>query len=143
MIEIKIRECDPSGDEAFILACWARQTRPLPPFSGMPKDDFDRHIAAVRRCVSAPGSCIVACAPDSDSQIFGFICGDYSWPILHMAYVRNTWRRMGIASKLFTDFFGFVPGAFTLSYTHPARAVRHLTDRWRLIHNPYLFQVTQ
>jgi hypothetical protein len=144
---LMMRPYEPEADEALVMDNWMKHIRKLPPFDAFRKLDMDLHrevvTAAIERCRP-----VMAVSQDNDRQVLGWICSEHrphprplvtsaGLPVLHMIYVRNTYRQMGIGTTLMqVSFPGFKKQ--TVYCTHPGRAFRHLRKKWMLTFNPYL-----
>jgi ribosomal protein S18 acetylase RimI-like enzyme len=55
-----------------------------------------------------PTQLLVACSPDDEHQIYGWLCGEMQRPraLLHYVWVKSTFRRQGIASLLVRQLVG-------------------------------------
>lgn len=87
---------------------------------------------------------LVACSPDHPEQIYGYAVFEaFTGPMLvmHYIYVKQTYRRFGIASELLEKAKlavhqpdGIPTGATHITYLW----LDHLRDRWGMWFNPYL-----
>lgn len=134
------------GDEGVVYDPWWRQIECLaardlhPRVFKMTPQERQAHIDEVIRPLVLRCPPLVACATDHPSQVFGWICAEYQCDrrVMHFLYVRNMWRRQGVATQLMRRAFPDGVGERTIYVTHPTRMMRHFTERWRLRFNPYL-----
>jgi hypothetical protein len=134
------------GDEGVVYDPWWRQIECLtardlhPRIFKMSASERQAHLDEVIRPLVLRCPPLVACATDCPSQVFGWICSEYQGDrrVLHFIYVRNLWRRMGVATSLLKRSFPDGLGERPIYITHPTRMMRHFAERWQLRLNPYL-----
>jgi len=78
---------------------------------------------------------LVACKTDEPNVIYGFLVSEDNK--LHFCFVKEHFRKLGIARSLFEHSFG--KGSPTIYCTHKTKFVEELLrDRSWLVYNPYL-----
>jgi len=134
-----LRTYNPSTDSGVVIGPWKDHIRSQAPFKYFDHEAMKRHEllleGLVARCMP-----IMACGTEDDTQVKGWICGEHQGdiPVLHMLWVRNTWRQRGIGAALMRIYFAQEFGRHAIYHTHPGRSVKHLRSKWKLVHNPYL-----
>jgi len=88
------------ADESFIYSSWLKSFRDAPAVSGVSNTVYFKcHHDLVEAILNDPSvSTHIACAPDDDSQIFGYIVGSVG--VCHWVYVKHPLRTVGIAKEL-------------------------------------------
>lgn len=93
------------SDQAFLMDSWLRSCKHSRFIGPIPMDEY---AACMSRWVTAilkrPGvEVLIACNPEDDDQIFGFICHEQGFrlPLVHFTYVKQPFRKFGIARGLF------------------------------------------
>ena len=153
-----LRGFSPETDGNLILDAWTKQIRPprrsnrpisVQPFTGMSGDEFQEHRYLIASLLVRCGATL-ACHPRFPDQVYGWICGEThpthggTRQVLHMIYVRSSWRRQGYGRLLMSALFPAL-GAAPVYFTHQVKAQRAsrrawetVARKWRLIWNPYL-----
>lgn len=90
----KIRQATPE-DLSFIIDSWWRS------FCKNIKYEKVDYIAKIKQAINL-GGCLVACDPEKEDVIYGWVCfGDYvGIPIIHYCYVKKSFRSFGIGKAL-------------------------------------------
>jgi len=136
------------GDLGLIVSTWVGSHRMSARW--LSRDDHDRlYRYAVKRALE---SCtvLVACHPEHRDHVYGWVCVDrdnpINAPLLHYAFVKSKFRRLGIARRLLGEAIGaytyiavgptdkitrtkYIPTAWTRDGEHLATA--GLTDGYR------------
>jgi hypothetical protein len=88
------------ADEPFAYSSWLKSFRDAPAVSGVSNTVYYKcHHDLVEAILSDPNTVAhIACAPDDDSQIFGYIVG--SAGVCHWVYVKHPFRTFGLARDL-------------------------------------------
>ena len=81
----------------------------------------------------------IACKPDEPEVIYGYLIGEPP-NTLHYTFIKEDFRRLGIAAALFDNLFGHLS---PICNTHETKTSRRLymarnKQEPALIHNPYL-----
>ena len=113
------------GDLPFILATWLRSLFYGHRFYGsIKKDVFFRQYERLLKRVIPLCTVEVACLSDDENVILGYVV--YRGSTLHWVYVKQSWRRMGIASRL-------LPEVIT-KITHKTRMIEKLIpEEWDFV----------
>ncbi len=74
--------------------------------------------------------CLVACLPEYENQILGWVCRDRS--IIHYMYVKHPYRKLGIGRTMLN-----VLGSVKF-LTHHTRISTVICPKWKITYNPYL-----
>lgn len=125
------------GDINFILSTWLKsyweslkryatggQFVPIPRAEVFYKE----HQEKIKHLLK-DATVVVCNPPDDENQIIGYLV--YKGDCLHFCYVKNVFRRIGIANKL----MALAPGLKT--YSHHTTYARHITGG--MTYNPYRF----
>jgi hypothetical protein len=136
-LRILLRDARPE-DEAVIMRAWLvgfHKGGDWP--RRVPKERYFReHKATVQRLL-AKSLTIVACNPEREWQVLGFLC--YSGPVLHWVYVKQMYRGergMGVATAMWHT--AWEPRVCS----HWSRAAKsHLRSGWELQYDPFLLEV--
>jgi len=86
------------GDRPLILETWIRTSRSCDPWIDHTRHDYSmaRHLERLlSRCPTW-----VAANREADDRILGWLCADVRRGLLHWVWVRQDWRRIGIAKEL-------------------------------------------
>ncbi len=89
-------------------------------------------------------SCLVACAPDYQEQIFGYVIyeapGDrIGVPVLHWTFVKGPFKRNGIGTRLMAEAGFTKTQPFLFTHLSNSDLVHGLRKKWPLgKYNPYL-----
>lgn len=120
------------SDAPFIFSSWLKSFR---------SSDFAKHLSnsmyyrehhKLIADILERSQVICAVSDEDESQIFGWICAETGGPVpvVHYVYVKQTYRRVGIASKLLSLV---ADGAFL--YTHDTGAAPELAKNG--VYSPY------
>ena len=131
---------DPCADDlSFIFASWLKSYRNSDPCTHMLNEVYyGNHKKVVERLLKE-SQVIMVCNADEPDHIFGYAVYDYigTMPLLHYIYVKQPYRRFGIAHQLYLHVTKGDETAPVMT-THASHVFRALKDKWRLIYNPYL-----
>jgi len=75
---------------------------------------------------------IVACQPDIDDQVYGYIVHGPG-RVLHWVYVKDIFRRAHVGTRLMLSAFGDFNEH--IHYTHRTASTTHYRKRWNLYSN--------
>lgn len=144
MEKLPIRQMRPS-DRNYIIKSWVMSLRTQYPFSEMCAEAIAKYSKRVDALIGIAPT-LVACDPQNDDVIYGFICyeqGQYlgrDAPTLHYAWTRKKFRNLGIGSQLLDEAF---PGRPLLVYTHHTKDITRarLKEKWNLnSFDPYFIE---
>lgn len=140
-VDIILRESEPK-DMPFIYNSWL-----VSYYSGSGLDKtlnkdiyFSQHKLLIEKALRDGVICFVACLPDYENQILGWIAWDYKSHSIHYVYVKHPYRRLGIGNSL-RQSLGFpIPRSIhPFFFTHYTRIAEILAPKWDLTYNPYYF----
>jgi len=138
----KIRAYEPS-DEGFVLKSWLKSYRTAPAnFRLRDREYYEERMPLVKHLVDR-GRVLLAVDVEDPDLAFGWVC--YEKNVLHYVYVKEAFRRLGIATELFEHSIN-IDGAEPVYLTHMHRKTPFATwiDRYfaklgdRLIYKPQL-----
>jgi ribosomal protein S18 acetylase RimI-like enzyme len=136
-LPIRIRKAT-EADVAFIFNSWLKSFRDSA-FARSITDTiyFNEHHRVIEELLK---NCevFIACDEKDVSQIYGYICAEYIEGIfcVHYVYVKHTYRNLGIAKKLASQY-NYNPDVATL-ISHCTSTASKLTEKFKLVHSPYV-----
>ena len=98
--KIAIRDIEPT-DSSFLFSTWKNSLYYTKPYRHIPRDIYNySYDAVITKILNRPNVEVkVACLDANTDIILGYIA--YEPKILHWIYVKEDWRRLGIAKRLF------------------------------------------
>lgn len=135
-LPVRMRPAE-EGDVPFIFSSWLQSFRDgNEDARAMNKDAYfaGQHIVIADIMQRPNSKCLVACALDHGPQIFGWACGDIAIAALHYVYVKQPYRRMGIAKTLVGALLGTTIG---LVCTHRTLVLDELRAKHGLKYNRF------
>jgi hypothetical protein len=114
MEAIKIRELRPE-DESFIYSTWLKSFKNSKYTGPIPNHLYWPFYSEVIKYLLGRCKTLVACNPENEKQVFGYIVYEDE-NIIHWVYVKRDFRRWGIGKKLHTAS-GVGVGGFPYFYT--------------------------
>jgi len=88
-----------ASDQNFILNSWLKSARNTPEFTNVSNDIYYKHYAAyILKNIEHTVLLVELLDPDF---IYGYICVDHANKVIHFTYLKYTFRKLGIAKKLF------------------------------------------
>lgn len=134
---IRIRKAT-EADVNFIFNSWLKSMRGGP----MSKDVnnttyYSEHHKVVERLLKSCET-YVACSEADVAELYGYICAEKVQGVfvLHFAYVKHTFRGIGIGSALLN---AYSHDASTASfYTHHTHMAQKLAAKYNMVYNPYI-----
>ena len=134
--QLQVRAAEPS-DLAFIFKTWLKSYYYSSPavLHIPPEVYFHEHHKVAERLLRKSVVPVV-CQRSAPGVLLGFAVLEMSTPLcLHWLYVKNAWRKMGVAAKLLGSI-----DLNTCVYSHWTHAIKGWTAaRWpRLRYDPYL-----
>lgn len=133
MMPIHIREALAS-DIPFIFNSWLSVMRAETPKDISNDIFFSNHHKLVEKALMRSRTC-VAVNPEDHNQIYGFIVGTKKPCVLHFAYVKGIFRRMGIANQLISTLFDKEKEA---ECSQKAFGIEFISRKIKTKFNPYL-----
>lgn len=96
---------------------------------------FKREFAKVIDHILEKAKVVVACMASDHNVILGYLIWEPS--IIHYCFVKQAFRRLGIAKALYFEAFGHYKGELQCSFK--TQSLRDLFDaKPQLIHNPFI-----
>lgn len=124
-----------AGDRNRVISDWQRTCERQAPFSRMRKHDFMVAMAGRVDRLCARGEALVACNSERPDQIYGWAVSEPGDPpVVHMAYVKETFRGVGVARVLLERL---LPGAERFEFSHWPLEPRVLTHFEGARFNPF------
>ena len=140
-MKFRIRRVE-KQDIPFILSSWLKSFWNAPAVRGMTKTLYFRHEreAAVR--LIQQSSIVMAVNPEDGDEIYGYIVyevvdGAY---IMHYVYVKQAYRRKGLATNLIVRTIGDCEVAF---YSHRTAGSARLANKYKLNYTPHMALFTK
>lgn len=134
---VALREAT-SEDVNFIFSSWLKSYRSSD-FAKCITDTiyFEYHHDVIENLI-ATSQVIVACDKKKPHEIYGYMVAQVVDNIftIHYTYVKQPFRRIGIADLMFKAF-DHNPD-HVACYSHETFMARRLAPRYRLVHHPYL-----
>jgi GNAT superfamily N-acetyltransferase len=124
-LDYKVRPVE-TGDWAFIYHSWKESLRDglFLHWSWVQyKRDMNHAIDRLRN--DADVRWLVACDAEDPSCIFGWICYDWVLSVVHYVYIKQPYRRQGIAKELLEKRTG-LPSPVTCFYSFETRSLREI-----------------
>lgn len=120
----------------FIFHSWIRALQTTEQYRRLDKNWFNcAQHALIENLIQSPSSdCIVAAYEDNPDTILGYAVGWPSERVLHFVYVKDKFRKLGIATRLLEAMFE-APGR-SVEVTETTRDLSKLR-RWRLVSRTY------
>lgn len=141
--QVILRGAD-ADDVSFIYSSWLRCFHDTSTWAQqMPRRIFfDNHKKVIEK-VLAESNVVVAANPEDPGQIFGYVVFQPSVgkvAVLHWVYVKEPFRRLGIAADLFAVAKRIAEHDELLPVvgTHYNLRWDVLATKWNLVFNPYL-----
>jgi hypothetical protein len=113
---IELREGKPI-DEDFIFSSWIQCLGNSRPYSGLDRNWFTTAQHALIEKLLKNSKILIACDPEDDDQIYGYMVYNPMSNVLHWVYVKQLFRRAKVASRLLGKVFD---GNVTASIQTPA-----------------------
>lgn len=126
------------ADESFIYHSWLKSYRDSPTVRSIPNTIyFARHHDVIERIFKDPSTVVnIACNPEDENQIYGYIVGGTVGPVVHWVYVKHPFRGAGIGALLEKSVVG--DNGATAVYTHRVKQMDRLLKDKTYTYNPYL-----
>ena len=100
---------------AFVVDAWKRSFEDAPSVKGCEPEHYKAEMTRAIRRLCAHGTVRIACDPTDEDAIVGFAA--FTGPELHYVYVKQPFRKMGIARML-------LDGVAITRYTFRSRQAR-------------------
>lgn len=136
--QIRFREPN-QGDVNFLFNSWLKSHRTSSQVQGIMHPVYYSQQHLLIEGLLSTCKVIVACNADDTMQIYGYICyGDAEGhPLVHYVYVKQPYRRLGLANLLFEEAKIDPKAAFFGSH-RPGPGFKTLERNSMCIYNPYL-----
>ncbi len=138
-----------AADQAFVYGTWLQGHFEKSLWAkGMEWELYKNHHRAHIEAALARGRTLVACTPEDENQILGYLCyekGPFGFQVgsvLHYAFTKGPFRRFGVFTRLMEEA-GFTPTtAFAFSQLNNSDLAHHLRKKYTLArYNPYLLHL--
>lgn len=126
-------------DVSFIFNAWLKSYKHSPFGRDITNTIFyAEHHKVIERLLKKFDT-IIACNPDDENQIYGFINAGFVDGIfcLNYIYVKHTFRNLGIGKTLLNGFSHNHEHASVI--THITRAASKLAEKYNMVYHPYIF----
>lgn len=140
MDAIKVRELG-EREHPFLFSSWLNSYRRRSSFARRITDKvfFSRHHAVIERILQRPSTTVLVATPVGEPDTFlGYLIVERAlgMTILHFAYVKDAWRRMGVMKALVAAA-GIDPNACV--FTHRTYDLEWIERKFpALVYDPYL-----
>lgn len=141
MFQIAIRPYNKLWDEEFLYSTWLKSYALSPTTRGIPRVIYNKgQRERINRLVADPLSVIdIACNPENNELIYGWCCRTGN--ILHYVYVKNAYRRAGIAKALLEPIDGgAVIWTHKSNYIWIEECLRTDPKYLQWIYDPYFYE---
>lgn len=101
MNDLLIEREEEPGDRDFILASWLRSYRLSETVKGVDKSLYYSGQNKLASRILAGSEVKILAASEDPKTIVAWMC--YRFPVIHYIYVKQDFRRMGLASRLLGD----------------------------------------
>lgn len=136
--DIEVRLYRPSIDLSFVFSTWLRNYKHSSYFAKRikPVVFFKGHQAVVEHILKKPTTKVYIAHPKDDSEtILGYLACEPSTQTVHFLFVKDAFRKMGIAKQLLA--FSEI-NIEKLNFTHWTMPVDELIRKWPdITYNPY------
>lgn len=135
--KIVLRDAVPE-DVSFIFNSWLKSYRGSRAVAGIVSSVFFAEHHRVLERIMKSCKVIVACNPEDTSQIYGYIVHEMvsGVDVFHYAYVKHTFRRMGLAKAMLQHI---KPDTSTASmYSHATPVGDKIAPKYHMVYSPYL-----
>lgn len=134
-VEIFVRSAD-GNDINFIKNSWEKSFEKT--MKAVPREIYHRGQQKLMNQLMAKASCYVACSPEDNNQIFGWMLFEKikDIGILHYIYVKHPYRRYGIGKSLYNCLDR--NDQYPCIASHKTLYLEYIQDKWNLTYNPYI-----
>lgn len=133
------------SDIQFIYNSWLKSLRTYgknninPIYKNIRKSTYFKYQHDKIESIIENCKVLIARSNNDEDQIYGWIAYDLNASV-HYVYVKNAYRRMGVATDLLNTTVPDFKKA-TFFYTHRTPLMGFLEQRWNCEYNPYLSEV--
>lgn len=137
-------------DAAYVLDSWANSYRRSIVTGPIEREVFNiEQRARINRLVQrSTARVFVACDAEDKNKIRGWICfetprGEHVIPVIHYVCIQPAHQQQGIGTALveLARQTASDPQAHMWT-THETQPMRHIREKWNLLYNPYLLEVS-
>ena len=134
------------SDIQFLTSSWLKSYRNAAAVRGVPNSVYFFYHHKLLEELLSRCTVLIYCYPDNQDQILGYVCAEVfdSALVVHYAYVKKTFRRLGIAKALIKHLVETEEPPAVL-YTHKTKDIypleRDLKEKGWLFH-PYMLWVS-
>lgn len=123
-------------DTPFVFSSWLRSYKASRDTRVAPQVYFHEHHKVIEAILASPSvSVTVAVSTEDPNTILGWAAMDSSKGVLHYVYVKEAFRRWGVATELV--------GTLNInSYSHTTKYGERALGSYPCIYNPYLIKGT-
>lgn len=137
--QVRLRPVTDS-DLPFVFHSWLRSYR-MSEFAKELHNQvyFPQHHKVIEGLLQRCGG-VVACDPLDSTQLYGYVVAEVidECPVVHYCYIKEPFRKMGVAHLLLTAAnVGWKPDA-AFCYTHKTYQSTRLEKRYPMVFHPYL-----
>lgn len=138
---IEIREFRPEEDQAFIFSSWLRTYKHHSYFAKRIKHAlfFKGHHAVIEHILEKPTTTVAIACPKGDlDTILGYLVYEpakESRPVIHFVFVKEPFRRMGMAKTLFKSQHIDINNIFFTHWTFPVDEL--INKHPEMLYDPY------
>lgn len=136
-LPIRLRGYQP-GDANFIYNSWLRSNRQNTPYDLCENPIyFTEHHKLIERLLKDCKT-VIACSVNDVAEIYGYICYQEveSTMVFHYAYVKHTFRNLGIAKELVAETGHDLTNAAL--FTQWTKGSAKLMKKYNLLFHPYI-----
>lgn len=123
------------GDAKLVYSSWIKSYRHSEAAHKLPNgvyEPFQRDV--IHRLLAAPGTCVYVARPtDWPDGVLGWVCAEPG--VMHYAYVKSPYRRLGLGRTLLAYAAEQLGEAFT-AYTHKRKPWTEALERQGLVYAP-------
>jgi len=122
-------------DYGFVLNSWLKSyynTAIIKPHIN--RGIFFRNEAKIVNKLIREDSITIACNPEDDTHIFGYICYRVDPQVMHYVYMKQPFRRIGIAGGLLSSSLS----GKDIDVTYHTPRLKRLNNWYKFTYNPYL-----
>ena len=133
---IKLRELC-SDDVNFVIKAFIRNYYANAQGKKPKADLFYQNHSEQLKALHADGKifCVIACSSDDPALIFGFAIFGID-RTLHYVLVKESYQRLGIASKLIAHI---IKDRKEIVISHFTKDINYFKEKYKLIYNPYKY----
>lgn len=137
MLEILIREPN-ENDINFVMNSYLKSLGNQKPYSLLDCNYFNASAHLLANKIMTLSSVLIACQPEDQNQIYGWISADRNNRILFWVYVKNVYRNAGIGTLLMKSVFNEIGKvAPKIKCAHWTASIHWQEENWNLVFDSY------